>query len=67
MMLFPVPTKRMAKPILVYYKNYIGGIYYGGITYRLRVEGGLKAGEIRQGSAAHFNTNNSTVVFATCG
>jgi len=53
--------------ILVYYKNYIGGIYYGGITYRLRVEGGLKAGEIRQGSAAHFNTNNSTVVFATCG
>lgn len=53
--------------ILVYYKNCIGGIYYGGITYRLRVEGGLKAGEIRQGSAAHFNTNNSTVVFATCG
>ena len=53
--------------ILVYYKNYISGIYYGGITYRLRVEGGLKAGEIRQGSAAHFNTSNSTVVFATCG
>lgn len=53
--------------ILVYYKNYIGGIYYGGITYRLRVEGGLKAGEIRQGSAAHFNTSNSAVVFATCG
>ena len=53
--------------ILVYYKNCIGGIYYGGITYRLRVEGGLKAGEIRQGSAAHFKTNNSTVVFATCG
>lgn len=53
--------------ILVYYKNYISGIYYGGITYRLRVEGGLKAGEIRQGSAAHFKTNNSTVVFATCG
>lgn len=53
--------------ILVYYKNYINGIYYGGITYRLRVEGGLKAGEIRQGSAAHFNTSNSVVVFATCG
>ena len=52
--------------ILVYYKNYISGIYYGGITYRLRVEGGLKAGEIRQGSAAHYNTSNSVVVFATC-
>lgn len=53
--------------ILVYYKNYMSGIYYGGITYRIRIQGGLKAGEIRQGSAAHFNTDNSTVVFVTCG
>lgn len=52
--------------ILIYYKNYVSGIYYGGITYRLRIEGGLKAGEIRQGSAAHFNPDNSTVVFVTC-
>lgn len=53
--------------IFIYYKNNIGGVYYGGITYRLRIEGGLKAGEIRQGSAAHFNASNSTVVFVTCG
>ena len=53
--------------ILIYYKNYVSGMYYGGITYRLRIEGGLKAGEIRQGSAAHFNSRNSTVVFVTCG
>ena len=53
--------------ILVYYKNCISGIYYGGITYRLRVEGGLKAGEIRQGAAAHFDPSNSAVVFVTCG
>lgn len=53
--------------ILVYYKNYVGGLYYGGITYRLRIEGGLKAGEIRQGTAAHFNPDNSAVVFVTCG
>ena len=52
--------------ILIYYKNYVGGMYYGGITYRLRIEGGLKAGEIRQGAAAHFDPNNSTVVFVTC-
>jgi hypothetical protein len=52
--------------ILIYYKNYVGGSYYGGITYRLRIEGGLKAGEIRQGSAAHFNPDNSKVVFVTC-
>lgn len=53
--------------ILIYYKNYIGGKYYGGITYRIRVTGGLKAGQIHQGTAAHFNPDNSTVVFVTCG
>lgn len=53
--------------ILIYYKNEVGGMYYGGITYRLRIEGGLKAGEIRQGSAAHFDPDNSAVVFVTCG
>ena len=53
--------------ILIYYKNYVSGVYYGGITYRLRIEGGLKAGEIRQGTAVHFNPDNNTVVFVTCG
>ena len=57
----------IAGDIVIYYKNQIQGIYYGGITYRLRIEGGLKAGEIRQGMAAHFNPTNSTVVFVTCG
>lgn len=52
--------------ILIYYKNYVSGTYYGGITYRLRLEGGLKAGEIQQGSAAHFDPDNSAVVFVTC-
>lgn len=52
--------------ILIYYKNYVAGTYYGGITYRIRLEGGLKAGEVRQGAAAHFNPDNSTVVFVTC-
>lgn len=53
--------------ILIYYKNHVSGVYYGGITYRLRIEGGLKAGEIRQGTAAHFNPDNSAIVFVTCG
>lgn len=53
--------------IFIYYKNYVSGVYYGGITYRIRIQGGLKAGEIRQGTAAHFNTDNSTVVFVVCG
>ena len=53
--------------IFVYYKNYVGGVYYGGLTYRIRLEGGLKAGQIHQGTAAHFNPDNSAVVFVTCG
>ena len=53
--------------VLIYYKNYVSGMYYGGITYRIRIQGGLKAGEIRQGTAAHFNPDNSTVVFVVCG
>lgn len=62
-----ISDKDISEDILIYYKNYVGGMYYGGITYRLRIEGGLKAGEIRQGTAAHFNPDNSTVVFVTCG
>lgn len=57
----------ITKDIFIYYKNYVNGAYYGGITYRLCIEGGLKAGEIKQGTAAHFNPDNSTIVFVTCG
>ena len=57
----------ITEDIFVYYKNYIDGVYCGGITYRLRLTGGLKAGEIRQGSAAHFDRENSRIVFVTCG
>lgn len=53
--------------ILIYYKNYVDGDYYGGITYRVRIQGGLKAGQIYQGTAAHFNPDNSRIVFVTCG
>lgn len=62
-----ISNEDIAEDILIYYKNYVNGAYYGGITYRLRIEGGLKAGEIKQGSAAHFNPDNSAIVFVTCG
>lgn len=52
--------------IIIYYKNYVNGVYYGGKTYRAVISG-LKAGEIRQGSVAHFNPSNSVIVFVTCG
>ena len=62
-----ISDKDITGDILIYYKNYVSGMYYGGITYRIRIAGGLKAGQIHQGMAAHFNPDNSAVVFVTCG
>ena len=51
--------------IYVYYKYAAEDIYYGGITFRIRVEGGLKAGEIRQIPAGHYNAGGCAVVQVT--
>ena len=51
--------------ISIYYKNKAAGIYYGGITYRITLENGLKAGEIRQLMASHFSETGSEIVFVT--
>ena len=53
--------------IVIYYKNCSEDLYYGGITYMVRISGGLQAGEIRQIMASHYNTGNSRVVFVTVG
>jgi hypothetical protein len=51
----------------VYYKNSTADLLYGGITYRAKVRAGLKAGEIRQINAGHFNPESSVIVMITCG
>ena len=51
--------------ISIYYKNKAAGIYYGGITYRITLENGLKAGEIRQLMASHFSDTGSEIMFIT--
>lgn len=51
--------------IVVYFKNYANGLYYGGITYRGRIEGGLRAGEIRQIMSGNFTAEGTAVVFVT--
>jgi len=48
--------------IYIHYKNKIGDTYYGGIAYRVKVEGGLKAGEIRQVMTGHYNPDNCIIV-----
>ena len=53
--------------IVIYYKNSAADVYYGGITYRVRLEGGLKADEIRQIMANHFSESGSAIMFVTCG
>lgn len=52
--------------VVVYYKNAASdGLLYGGITYRTRISGGIKAGELKQGMTEHFRVNGSEVLFVT--
>lgn len=53
--------------INIYYKNASADLYYGGITYRARIEGGLAAGEIKQIMTEHFSASGSKVMFVTVG
>jgi hypothetical protein len=52
---------------VIYYKNSASDLYYGGITYRIRIEGGLAAGEIRQAMGNHLSESGSAVMFVTIG
>ena len=51
--------------IVVYYKNAAQDLYYGGITYRITIEGGLKADEIRQVMTNHASDTGSKIMFVT--
>lgn len=51
--------------IVIYYKNVYGGTMYGGITYRITISGGLKAGQVRQVMTKHFVTDVSRIMFVT--
>lgn len=53
--------------IQVYFKDMAGNMLYGGITYVCRVEGGLKAGEVKQIMSANFTESGSRVVFVKVG
>lgn len=51
--------------VAVYYKTVENGVYQGGITYRVLIKDGLKAGEIRQIMTNHFSLEKSEIVFVT--
>lgn len=48
--------------IYIHYKNCVDDLFFGGIAYRVRIEGGLKAGEIRQIMTGHYNPQNCVIV-----
>lgn len=57
----------ITQPITVYYKNCSSDMYYGGITYRVRLEEGMKNEEIKQIMSDHFSAKGSKIMFVTCG
>ena len=57
----------IAGTIILCYKNVKDGIYQGGIGYRIRLEEGLKAGEIRQIMASHIHQPGTELVFVQIG
>ena len=62
-----ITEQDITEDITIYYKNSANDVFYGGITYRIRLEGGIKAGEIRQIMANHFYDPGSNIVMVTCG
>lgn len=62
-----ISDQAIAGDIVVYYKYSSSDLYYGGITFRVRVEGGLGAGEIRQVMTGHYSPDGSTITMVTCG
>lgn len=51
--------------IRVYYKNAAEDLLYGGITYQITIEGGLKADELRQVMTNHASDTGSRIMFVT--
>ena len=51
--------------IVIYYKNAASDILYGGITYRVTIKGGIKAGDIQQIAAKHYTSNASRIMWIT--
>lgn len=59
-----ISDDNITENIVVYYKDYKDSQLASGITYRVTVEGGLKAGEIKQVVASHYTQNESIIMFA---
>lgn len=61
-----ISDEDIAGDILVYYKNSAVDLLYGGITYRVRIQGGLAAGETAQIISNHYTPDTCRLVMVTC-
>lgn len=57
--------KNITGDIVVYYKSKADGGYFGGITYRFRIMGGLKAGATYNAYAPHAYSHMTEIMFVT--
>ena len=55
-------TDQTLGEIYIYYKNSAVDLYYGGITYRAKVDAGLKPGKDTTVSTGHFYPNACTII-----
>lgn len=53
--------------VYIYYKNIQEDLFYGGITYRAKIEDGIKAGETKQIATKHYVPETSILMFVTIG
>lgn len=57
----------VAETVYIYYKNYAGGLYYGGITYRAKLDGGIKAGQTMRIITGHYTPESCRILMVTRG
>lgn len=61
-----ISNEDIENEISVFFKNETAGIYMGGITYRVRIDG-LKAGETISGYSSHADEEGTEIMFVTFG
>ncbi len=60
-----ISDKDITSDVVISYKNYANDMFYGGITYRITVSGGIKARQTVQSKAGHFSPASSKVLTVT--
>lgn len=60
-----ISTQDISSDIYVYFKNYEDDIYQGGITYRVKFAGGIKAGATVEMQSQHYTSNKSKILYLT--